>query len=278
MTTMLAPPMFATSKTESNTFQLFAMTTMHALTSLATQQPDASTLERFVMTRTCAPLTSALMETASTLQFLALLFHARPLLAALKPENVFTLMSAAMTTMLAPSILATSTLESASTLSETALMQANAPRILAMLSRDASTQLLIAMMEIHALMTLAQLIADVSTPSRLLMTTMLAPETLATQTLEQSFTMQSLVTTRILALMILVMSRLDANMFQKTSMHSMQQTQTNARLFSAMFQEEFTPRMSTVTTAMHAPPILATTQLDLASTTPFLALMTTLAL
>lgn len=35
--------------------------------------------------------------------------------------------------------------------------------------------------------------------------------------------------------------------------------------------------MSTAMTTMHAPPILATMQLDLASTTLFLALMTTLA-
>jgi hypothetical protein len=278
MTTTLAPLMFAINKTESNTFQSFVMTTMHALTSHATQKLDASTLERFVMTRTCAPLTNALMETVSTLQFLALLFHARPSSAALKPENASTLMSAVTTTMHAPSILATSTLENVSTLSEIALMQANAPKILVMLSRDASTLLLTAMTTTHALMILALLTVDVSAPTRLLMTTMLAPEILATQTLEQSFTKWSLVMTRTLALMILAMSRLDANMFQRTSMHSMQQTQTNARLFSAMFWEEFSPKMSTVMTVMHAPPILATMQLDLASMTPFLALMTMLAL
>jgi hypothetical protein len=121
-----------------------------------------------------------------------------------------------MTTIHAQLILAITILENVSTLLLTLMTTTNAPLIIAMLPMERFTTMqLFVMTTTHALTNLAILKLDVSTPmleQNTVMTTMFVPLMDAQVIRKNVFTLLLIAMTTILALLILVILSLDANM------------------------------------------------------------------
>jgi hypothetical protein len=163
------------------------MTTTLALLIPAILLQDVSTLQLYVTITTLAPLILALLESASTLQFLFLQFQLAKLLLVTATMEFKLLQRVAMTIMLAPLTLALK--ESAKTLERTVTITALAQSIHVMLLETVLTLQSAVTTRMHVPLILAMQLRDVFTPMLLIWTLLLhktsATPTLATLSLEK---------------------------------------------------------------------------------------------
>jgi hypothetical protein len=145
----------------------------------------------------------------------------------------------------------------ANMLKETAKMETNAPKILVISSKDVYLLQLLVMITTLAQSTAVRLILAVLSRLRKLMTKMHAPKITATSILESFIMIKSLVMITILALKILAPQRVDVSTKKSTLKLSIEKTQTNARSSFALSIRVSIPNLSTVTTKIFAPLILA---------------------